>query len=128
MDDGSDILNSSDMEFEPEPSKRSNRHPGQASIDQIIQAASEDRLTSKRTAKQLEFGRGAPGTRAKQELWVARFNAYRQYTLKKSLSEPFTGDDVLRFFDSIINKIRPSFRDKPSPGVTLMTNAFQILI
>lgn len=79
--------------------------------------ANNDRISSKRTVKQLEFGHGAPGTGALQELWVERFNAFRQHALKKSLDEPFCGDDVLRFFDSIISKMRPS-KGKTGLGVS----------
>lgn len=69
-------MNSSEEEFEPAQTKCSNRKPGAASISQIIENAEKDRLSSKQTAKQLQFGRGAPGTRYIQDLWIERFNAF----------------------------------------------------
>lgn len=119
--------NSSDLEFEPPPSKTSGRDPGQASIAQIIQNASNDRLTTKRTVKQLQFGCGAPGTRVQQELWVNRFNAFQEFTLKKPLTEPFNGDDLLRFFDSVTGKLQPGSRGKPGPNIQVVVRGFHIL-
>ncbi|KAI9793441.1 MAG: hypothetical protein M1816_000335 [Peltula sp. TS41687] len=85
-----------------------------------------DKLALPRLSK-LEFGNGAPSTRATQDLWVGRFNAFREFTLKKALTDPFSGDDILRFFDSIISKIRPTNRGKRGPGVEWLTSAFKIL-
>ncbi|KAK9246717.1 hypothetical protein V1506DRAFT_505362 [Lipomyces tetrasporus] len=120
-------FNSSDVEFEPAPSKASGRRPGQASIAKIIEEASNDRLSSKRTLRQLQFGHGAPGTRENQELWVERFNAFRRFTLKQSLDEPFNGDDVLRFFDSIVSKITPGSKGKPAPNDKVVLNGIRII-
>ncbi|KAK9333621.1 hypothetical protein V1520DRAFT_331267 [Lipomyces starkeyi] len=89
-----DDFNSSDIEFEPAVSKNLGRQPGRASIARIIEASDIDRLTSKRAVKQLQFGHGAPSTRAQQQLWVERFNAFRTQTLKQSLSVPFPGEPV----------------------------------
>lgn len=96
-------FNSSDVEFAP-ASPKLPTHLGKKSIEKIIEDAGEDRLTSKRTAKQLAFGHGAIGTRLMQSLWVQRFEAFRKHTLKKGSDNPFSGDDLLRFFDSIIRK------------------------
>lgn len=71
-----DLQNSSDMEFEPAPSKSLGTRPGQASITKIIQDVQNDRVSSNQTVKQLQYGHGAPGTRQHQELWVGRFNAF----------------------------------------------------
>ncbi|KAK9239336.1 hypothetical protein V1525DRAFT_417743 [Lipomyces kononenkoae] len=120
-------FNSSDIEFEPVPSKASARRPGQASIAKIIEEASNDRLSSKRALRQLQFGRGAPSTRKVQELWVERFNAFRRFTLRQSLDEPFNGDDVLRFFDSIISKITPGCKGKPVPNADLVLSGFRVI-
>jgi hypothetical protein len=108
-----DDVNSSDVEFEPPEVDKQLSTAGQASIDQIIANATSDRLTSKRRLKQLEFGSGAPDTRYKQSLWVRRFNAFRQHTLKQDLTVPFTGDDIVRFFDTIIGKLR-GYRFSPT--------------
>jgi hypothetical protein len=99
------ILNSSDLEFEAPAIDKRNPTAGQASIDAIIANAASDRITSKKTAKQLQFGRGAPGTRDHETLWVRRFEAFREHALKQDITVPFTGEDLLRFFDSIIGTL-----------------------
>ncbi|KAK4506430.1 hypothetical protein PRZ48_000162 [Zasmidium cellare] len=96
-----DDLNSSDIEFEPAQPKLYAK-AGQASIERLIQNSAQDRLTSKKRVKQLAYGRGAPSTRRTQSLWVNRFEAYRQHTLKQSLASPFCGADLIRFLDSIL--------------------------
>jgi hypothetical protein len=95
-------FNSSDIEFEP-PAATRRPGPGQASIEQIITRASEFRLSSKKTVKQLELNTGAPGTRENQERWVTRFNSFRENVLHQSPTTPFTGEDILRFCDVIIS-------------------------
>lgn len=136
-------FNSSDVEFEAAPSKNTGR-PGLASIARIVQDAESDRLTSKRTVKQLQFGRGSPGSRYDQELWVGRFNVFRQVTLHQSLDEPFTGTDVIpslykvltdrvgedliRFFDTIIDKIKPGYKGKPAPSDQVVNKGVKILL
>jgi hypothetical protein len=104
------------------------KRPGQASIDQIVQHAIDDRLSSKRTIKKLQFGYGAPRTIESQTLWIERFNAFRTHTLKQSLDTPFTGDDILRFFDCIIGKVRPIGDAKPGPNETMVITALRILV
>lgn len=104
----SDNFNSSDVEFEVTASEKpSGRLFGQASIDLIVQHATEYRLTSKKTVKQLQFGHGAPSTRQQQSLWITRFEAFRTHSLKQSVDLPFTGEDLIRFFDTIIGIVRP---------------------
>jgi len=98
-------FNSSDMEMGAPPVRKQAAFHGQASIDEILKHAESDRLTSKVTVKQLQWGHGAPGTQRSQALWLNRFNAFRRHTLKQSLTTPFTGDDLLRFFDSIIGTL-----------------------
>jgi hypothetical protein len=101
-----DDLNSSDIEFgPPEVSKQTTTTAGQTSIDDIIANAASYRLTSKRRLKQLEFGHGAPSTQYSQSLWVRRFNTFRQHALKQDITIPFTGDDIIRFFDTMIGKL-----------------------
>lgn len=36
--------------------------------------------------------------------------------LRKLLNLPFTSDDLLRFFNAIINKVRLRLKDKPAPN------------
>lgn len=55
------------------------------------------------------------------------FNAFRTYILKKSLEDPFSRDDIIRFFDAIIGKLCPSFTGKPAPNHRVITNALHIL-
>ncbi len=98
-----DDMASSDVEFDA-PSSKLNPNSGKASIAQIVQHAQADRFSSKKTVKQLQFGRGAPTTMASQSLWVNRFNSFRQQTLRQQLTNPFTGEDFLRFLDSIIGR------------------------
>lgn len=74
-------IDSSVMEFEQEGPPAKKRKPaGAAGIMRIMASSTVDRLSSKRTVKELEYGRGAPGTRAAQHLWVGRFNAFREHT------------------------------------------------
>ncbi|KAK5721898.1 hypothetical protein LTR15_006491 [Elasticomyces elasticus] len=120
--------NSSDWEFAPAaPKLRPNL--GQNSIDRIIRDATEDRRSSKQVVKQLEFGFGAQSTRDKQSLWLTRFNAFRQQTLKQALDAPFKMDDILRFFESVLNKSKLKIMDgKPAPNDDLAVEAAKILM
>lgn len=106
-------FNSSDMEFEPRKKSKRSPRAGQRSINAIIKDAEIDRVNSKKTLQQLEYGRRAPGTMDTQNVWVNRLNTFRIYTLKQSLDEPFTGDDLIRFFDSIVGKPYPHRRTQP---------------
>lgn len=99
-----DDFNSSDVDFGPPETDKRGRAVGQESIDQIIQNSAVNRLASKKRVKQLQFGYGAPSYRFAQDLWVRRFNTYRQHTLRQDLTIPFTGEDLIRFFDSVIGK------------------------
>jgi hypothetical protein len=122
MADPNDDLNSSDIEFEPAPSKgRSNL--GKQSIEDIIAHAAEDRISSKKSIKTLQFGSGSPGNIQNTLRWVKRFNAFRQYALRQNVDLPFTGDDLIRFFDSIIGKLKPSIKAKPVPSADIVRNA-----
>lgn len=121
-----DPIDSSDFEFEP-PVTTKAVNLGRASLEKIIQAAAEDRYTTKKTAKQLEYGSGAPGSRALQQLWSVRFETFRKHTLQKSAGSTPSGDEILRFFDGIIEKIGKT-KDKPAPSLKTMVRAFVILI
>ena len=61
-------VNSSDFEFESPTYMKANKHAGQASLDRIIEAAEQDRYTTKKTAKQWEYGHGAPDTMYRHNL------------------------------------------------------------
>lgn len=98
------------MEVEPTSSTRKS----QSVLDRIIEEAEIDRIKTKQNAEQLKFGRDFKLTRKNQECWAARFNTFREYTLQQSLASTPTGEDILRFFDGVIDKIDSSFADKPS--------------
>ena len=112
-------FNSSDIEFEPAPTKGYS-NLGNRSIKDIIAHAAEDRISSKKSLKALQFGSGAPGTILTAYRWVERLNAFRQSTLHQNIDRPFTGDDLIRFFDSIIGKLKPSIKTKPVPSVDVV--------
>ena len=119
-------INSSDLEVEPAPRKDKYKR-GEASIAMIIEQAANNRVSSKKTVKQLQFGKGAPGTQVTQHLWVRRFNAYRTSTLNQLLEKPFTGEDVIRFFDSIIDIVHSNFRGKPAPSRSLVVGGLSVI-
>jgi hypothetical protein len=58
---------------------------------------------------------------------VQRFNVFRTSTLHQSIDTPFTGADVIRFFDSIISIIKPRARDNPAPSHTVVIRGFGII-
>ncbi|MCJ1260170.1 hypothetical protein MMC22_000029 [Lobaria immixta] len=125
-------FDSSDVEWDNKsiaPSKNASwgYNPDEASIVAMLADAESDHLKSKKTVKALEFGHGSPGTMRIQALWVNRFNAFREHTLKHSLEKPFTGDDILRFFDVIIDKIKPTFLDKPAVSKITIGHALKVL-
>lgn len=90
-------------------------------------SAPEDRITTKRTVKQLEFGHGALRTQAIQTLWVTRFNAFWELTLQQSVAQPFCGDDLLRFLDAIIAKITVGTKNKPALNRSLIRTGLYVL-
>ena len=59
-------FDSDDLQFSEVELPERNSKAGQKSIDQIFDRAAADRISSKRVVKQLQFGRGAPSTRAHQ--------------------------------------------------------------
>ena len=95
-------FNSSDVE--PDEIPETTHRFWQASLNKIIKQAFEDRLSSKRAVKGLEFYRGSPHNIRIQKLWVARFEAFRHHTLTQDTRNPFTGDDLIWFFELIIGK------------------------
>ena len=104
MDPMDPNFNSSDVEFEPPPVDPRRLRAGQRSITAMIAEAGSLRMSTKRTARELDFASGAPGTRAGQTLWVNRFDSFRTEVLRHNLETPFTGEDLVRFFDAIIGK------------------------
>lgn len=107
-------FNSSDLEFSDDERVRgpNYRRPGQASIDLMIANAEQDRISSKRAVKKLQFTAAAPSTENEQSLWVNRFNTFREHILNQSTDVPFTGTDMIRFLNTIIS-MYPLFPTSP---------------
>ncbi|KAF2172029.1 hypothetical protein M409DRAFT_50624 [Zasmidium cellare ATCC 36951] len=123
-----DTFDSSDVEYEA-PVPKLNKSAGQASIARLVQDGENDRLTSKKTVKQLTFGSGAKTTRYQQALWVNRFEVFREHTLKQALDKPFKADDLIRFLDTILSKKKLKLRrGKPAPNDDLAWDAAKIII
>ncbi|KAG6366236.1 hypothetical protein INS49_000412 [Diaporthe citri] len=99
--DGVQDFNSSDIEFSDHDVAEHLKY-GQASIDRMIANAAKDRISPKKTVKQLQYQAVAPGTNQHYGLWSRRFETFREHTLHQSVDVPFTGEDMIRFFDSII--------------------------
>ena len=55
---------------------------GQDSIKAMMSTAVQDRMSSKRSAKELSYVRGSRKTQYQNHLWYARLQAYRQHILK----------------------------------------------
>ena len=126
-----DDPNSSDWEFEDNnTAKGPVRYPGQKSIARIIEDAQQDRFNSKRTVKQLQYGRGVAGTKYAQSLWATRFEAFRANVLKEDIHQSFDGDTLIRFFDSILSngKMKRHSYDKPAPNLTTIHSAVAFLV
>jgi hypothetical protein len=47
--------------------------------------------------------------------------------LGKSIDLPFTGDDVIRFLDAIIGRLRPGSSDKPVPSSETIVGGFRYI-
>jgi len=101
-------FNSDDLIFsDAQPfSSPSRARAGEQSIQRIFQDATADRITSKKVVKQLKFTHGglSPSCRMQHSLWVRRFEATRT-AWGQDVSEPYSGDDLMRFFVAIIRKL-----------------------
>jgi hypothetical protein len=76
-----DDLNSSDIEFEPPP-PNPFLNAGKDSILAMREYAIEDRVESKKQAKQLGFVKGTGRTQYLHALWYNRFCSFREHTLR----------------------------------------------
>jgi hypothetical protein len=104
-----------------------NDTAGQRSIGKIYQFGPEDRMKSKRVVMTLDFRHGSPSTQRTQTLWIRRFDAFRR-AIGQSTEQPFCGDDLIRFFFSILDKMDKAFANKPGPNVSTIRTASKILI
>ncbi|KAI7478904.1 hypothetical protein KC351_g7880 [Hortaea werneckii] len=102
-------FNSDDIEFSPKQPQQPKKKYGSRSMKKMLESAEIDRIESKRVVRQLEFGQGrAPGTQATDSLWIERFQAFREEVLKQGDAahrRPFTSDDLIRFFTTILDKM-----------------------
>jgi hypothetical protein len=99
-------FNSDDLIFsDGHQSSPSRAGIGAKSIQRIFEDAASDRRTSKKVVKQLKFTHGgqSPAARVQQTLWVRRLESLRQ-AWNQNVDEPFTGDDLIRFFAAIIRE------------------------
>lgn len=103
------------------------RWAGLRSIAQIHEDAVLDRHESKGMVKRLQFGYGAPGTMSQQSLWVRRFKEFRSVTLHQDILLPFTTEDILRFFNSMLNKMSLP-HGKPGLNVGTFVTATAVLL
>ncbi|KAK4499653.1 hypothetical protein PRZ48_010171 [Zasmidium cellare] len=120
--DSSDVVSADDDIQLP------SRRIGQKSIEKILENAADNRLSSKKTVKQMKFGNGAAGTRIAQTLWVKRFETYREHTLKQDIKKPFSGDDLIRFFTSMIDKLDIRDQGKPVISQGMVIDAAKLLL
>ncbi|CAK1367757.1 unnamed protein product [Cercospora beticola] len=116
---------SSDLEFSSPP-KAAVR--GQQSIDALLETALTDRVESKKLYKTLSFASvGAPGTQVMRELWISRFNAFRTHTLGHDLKKPFTGEDLFRFFGSVVKHLKGRGYNTKLPNLRTLENGIKVL-
>ncbi|OQE16321.1 hypothetical protein PENFLA_c028G08693 [Penicillium flavigenum] len=98
-----DDFNSSDVDFGPPEADKRGHAVGQESIDQIIQNS-------------------APGLVGEAVQYLSATH------LREDPTIPFTGEDLIRFFDSIIDIVKPTDTGKPAPNLSLVQGAFEILL
>ncbi|KAL8881632.1 MAG: hypothetical protein Q9198_001197 [Flavoplaca austrocitrina] len=102
--------NSSDLEFEPlETDPRSTR-AGRLSILSLQTTATADRAKSKRAVK------------------VVQFEAFREFTLGQDPNQVCSGDDILRFIDTIIDHMRPNIIGKSAVSEKTVTSGIMALV
>ncbi|ATZ50664.1 hypothetical protein BCIN_06g01570 [Botrytis cinerea B05.10] len=121
-------FNSSDLEYDV-PVEKSRRILGQRSIVKIIENAQELRVSSKKTSKQLSYGTGRQNTQDVKHRAVQRLNNFRTHSLKQvDLKVAPSGEDMLRFMDSIIGVIVPNRRNKAVPNASTAAAMIQVLV
>ena len=118
-------LNSSDVELSPQPQRFG--HAGQASINAIIDSAMEDRLSSKKEVKTLQYTLGRPITQYETALWMRRLQAYRTETLGNDLTIAPSGEQIERFLTSILSKVKPKSKHGV-PSYSWMSTGLRYLI
>ncbi|KAL1868207.1 hypothetical protein Plec18167_008401 [Paecilomyces lecythidis] len=102
-------FNSSDLEFEA-PAEKFPR-AGFASIQKMQENKFEDRARTKMELKTLTDQRGAPGTQYSRNLVMKRFDAFRE-TSENPPDGPPTGDEVIRFVDTLVHNVRSTYGDR----------------
>jgi hypothetical protein len=81
MDHDAEEFNSSDLEFEERPDPYADA--GMRSIQEMMDHAFEDRISSKKFSKTLPQAEGSPKTEYITRLWMNRFMSFRLLTLKQ---------------------------------------------
>ncbi|KFY59512.1 hypothetical protein V496_05667, partial [Pseudogymnoascus sp. VKM F-4515 (FW-2607)] len=119
-----DEYDSSDLEFEPPPNPFESA--GLESIEAIINNAAEDRVTSKKITKELIFVEASKKTEYLTYLWYNRFVAFRVNSIKKSLDNTPSMDELERFLCSIVSRVRP--RSNEVPAFTWLRGGLRRLI
>lgn len=102
-------FNSSDIEIEA-PVKRFQR-AGFASIQKMQENKFEDQTYSEMRLKTLTDEQGAPGTQYIRDLVMNRFDAFRAVS-RKPPDGPPTGDEVIRFVETLVHNIRSTYGDR----------------
>ncbi|KAG9228955.1 hypothetical protein BJ875DRAFT_476184 [Amylocarpus encephaloides] len=121
-----DDVNSSDIEYEPTANEFAGA--GAQSVDLMLGRAVENRLESKKAAKQLQFVQNSKKTMYINYLWYNRFLAFRRGTLRIPDSAVPIGEHLERFLRSIVSSVVPRLGDVPSyrwlqQGVGHLVNA-----
>lgn len=130
--DGEDVVNSSDQEFD-RPNPLAN--VGSRAIQEMLDTAFDDRMSSKRFSKELQRTEAAPGTQVIRDRWEAYFLAFYENTLCKEQVQSLlivclvpacleltkwdlsvntkvpTGEDIERFLPVITKRIRGYGKD-----------------
>jgi hypothetical protein len=103
-------FDSDDLDFSDREESPSRSRIGQKSVQLIFEHAAADRVATKKLVRQLQFTDGgiAPKSRINQSLWVKRLDSMRT-AWGQNTSEPFSGEDLIRFFAAILRKSNVSF-------------------
>ncbi|RYN21317.1 hypothetical protein AA0112_g10335 [Alternaria arborescens] len=121
-------FNSDDLQFSDPEVESPLRNPrlGNKSLEQIKLHADADRISSKRTVKQLTFQHGPTVSRVAQTLWIRRLETWRE-AVGQDVRKPFTGDDLIRFMDVIIPKM-VVVEGKPGPNRNTIISATKLIM
>ncbi|KAK4979462.1 hypothetical protein LTR28_004529 [Elasticomyces elasticus] len=106
-----DGLYSDDLVFEEPPNPFA--HLGQRSIEDMVETRVEDRIKTKKRMATLQDTAGAPSTVRSRALWMNRLQIYLTQARGFDAAHVPTGDDIARFAETIVGKLKPSYKNKP---------------